>query len=58
MEKVTLSQSEIWQPSVQLRWFTQKKEYCGGFKSHKVLQQLHTSNIGNREWIDIPIVVE
>ena len=50
--------SEFWQPSVQLRWFEAKKEYDGGFKSEKVLQQLFTSNLGNRMWKDIPTVTE
>jgi hypothetical protein len=47
---------EKWQPSVQLRWFEKKSEYTGGFKTEKILQQLHTSNLGNREWKDVPLV--
>ena len=54
---------EHWQPSVMLRWI--KKEYrytdLSGItcvKSERVLQQLHTSNLGNREWKDIEIEIQ
>lgn len=39
---------EIWQPSVQLRFVERF------IIPQKVLQQLHTSNLGNRKWIDVP----
>ncbi len=55
--------SEFWQPSVQLRWFEKEYRYkdLSGVtcvKSERTLQQLHTSNLGNREWKDIPTVTE
>ena len=62
----TLSFSEVWQPSVQLRFikinvidFNHKVigEIC--LQKHvNILQQLHTSNLGNREWKDVPIRTE
>lgn|GEM_PF-3033715 len=58
--------SEFWQPSVRLRFVKRTVndfsiQVVGGDcpkKSVNILQQLHTSNLGNREWKDIPIVTE
>ena len=57
--------TEVWQPSVQLRYInkniripydkTLMKLYN---KTEKILQQLHISNLGNRKWIDISIIIE
>ncbi|MBC5838782.1 hypothetical protein [Flavobacterium muglaense] len=54
---------EVWQPSVQLRFVNRlvndfNSQLVGGRSLQKninVLQQLHTSNLGNREWKDVPI---
>jgi hypothetical protein len=47
---------EYWNPSVQLRWVERNNGTMpnGDYKVEKVLQQLHTSNLGNREWKDVP----
>jgi hypothetical protein len=42
---------EVWTQTMYLRFFLKRKNGC---KSEKVLQQLYTSNLGNREWTDIP----
>jgi hypothetical protein len=50
---------EIWQPSVQLRFLEKAvaiDENTGTMKM--ILQQLYTSNLGNREWKDVPIEIE
>ena len=57
--------TEVWQPSVQLRYInkniripydkTLMKLYN---ETEKILQQLHISNLGNRKWIDISIIIE
>ena len=51
---------EIWQPSMQIRWFEFKQRVVaiGNFGAAKAvseikLQQLYTSNLGNKEWRDI-----
>ena len=62
----TITVSEVWQPSVQLRFVNRlvndfSNQLVGGEclkKNVKILQQLHTSNLGNREWKDIRIVDE
>ncbi len=54
--------SEVWQPSVQLRFVKRtvndfNSQLVGGKQLQKtinILQQLHTSNLGNREWKDVP----
>ena len=51
--------SELWQPSVQFRFLEKAvaiDENTGTMKM--VLQQLHTSNLGNREWKDVPVETE
>jgi len=64
-DKITiesLTQSQIWQPSVQLRYVERDVQpdniYLLPSKTEKILQQLFTSNLGNREWRDIPIEME
>ena len=55
--------AEVWQPSVQLRFVNRlvndfSSQLVGGRglqKNINILQQLHTSNLGNREWKDVPI---
>lgn len=51
-------ETEIWQASVRLRYLdrdvTPKNKYNLTSKTEKILQQLHTSNLGNRKWIDVP----
>lgn len=42
-------EAEVWQASVRLRFVER-----GLMIPQKVLQQLHTSNLGNRKWIDVP----
>ena len=54
--------AEIWQPSMQLRFVKRivndfNTQLVGGEwkkKSVNILQQLYTSNLGNKEWKDIP----
>ncbi len=43
---------EFWQPSVQLRFVER------GIVPRRILQQLHTSNLGNREWKDVELEIE
>lgn len=58
--------AEYWQPSVQIRFVKIKvidfsNQLVGGMQPKKdvnILQQLHTSNLGNREWRDVPIETE
>ena len=45
------SEEEVWTQTMYLRFFLKRKNGC---KSEKILQQLYTSNLGNREWTDIP----
>ena len=52
--------ASLWQPSVQLRFLVRS---CGTLpngecETEKVLQQLHTSNLGERKWLDVPTVNE
>jgi hypothetical protein len=55
--------AELWQPSVQIRFVKRKvidfsSQLIGGVQLQKdvnILQQLHTSNLGNQEWKDVPI---
>lgn len=55
--------AEVWQPSVQLRFVRRKvndfsNQLVGGEclqKTLNILQQLHTSNLGSREWKDVPV---
>lgn len=61
----TITDAEVWQPSLQLRWFEFNQRFVsvGNFGDSKIiserkLQQLFTSNLGNREWKDIPIETE
>ncbi len=62
----TLSAFEIWSPSVKLRFVKRNvndfnHQVIGVIcpqKSVNILQQLHTSNLGNREWKDVPIETE
>ena len=62
----TITVAEIWQPSVQLRFINRtitdfNNKLVGGErlkKSVNILQQLHTSNLGNREWKDVPVETE
>lgn len=52
-------EAEIWQPSVQLRNVERKKIIHNGlYEKIIVLQQLYTSNLGNREWKDVATVIE
>jgi hypothetical protein len=64
-ETVETGVAELWQPSVQIRWFEFNKRIVqdGNFGAAKVmsekkLQQLHNSNLGNREWRDVPTETE
>lgn len=53
--------AEHWQPSVQLRnvhRYLRVDDFHLSSKSQIFLQQLWTSNLGNREWRDIPIETE
>ena len=58
--------AEYWQPSVQIRFVKRKfidfsNQIVGGTQLQKdvnILQQLHTSNLGNREWKDVPVETE
>lgn len=55
MNYAIISDSEYWKPSKLLRWAEKLvtiDENSGIIKT--VLQQLYTSNLGNREWRDIP----
>jgi hypothetical protein len=45
--------SEIWQPTLQLRWAARYDPWAEGRKT-KVLQQLWIQLGGKREWRDIP----
>ena len=58
MNYVNITVAEVWQPSVQLRFLEQEYRYIDGgitcIKTETTLQQLHTSNLGNREWKDVP----
>ena len=67
MKKETLQYANItvveyWQPSVQLRFIKRDVQpdniHLLPSKTEKILQQLHTSNLGNREWKDVPIETE
>jgi hypothetical protein len=60
IKKETIQTSEIsivelWQPTLQLRFLEKAvaiDENTGAMKM--ILQQLHTSNLGNQEWRDVP----
>jgi len=55
MNYATITVAEVWQPSVQLRFLEKTiaiTEDTGTMKI--ILQQLHTSNLGKREWKDVP----
>ena len=62
-ETVEIGVAEYWQPSVQIRFVKRKvidfsNQLVGGMQLQKdvsILQQLHTSNLGNREWKDVSI---
>ena len=62
----TTTVAEYWNPSVQLRFINRlvndfNNQLVGGEclkKNVNILQQLHTSNLGNREWKDVPIETE
>lgn len=59
MNLTTITVAEYWNPSVLLRWVEKAvaiDENTGTMKM--VLQQLHTSSLGNREWKDIPVETE
>mgnify|MGYP003615713790 FL=1 len=71
MKKETLQYANItvveyWNPSVQLRFVKRKvsdfsNQIVGGAhlkKEVNILQQLHTSNLGNIEWKDVPTETE
>lgn len=42
---------EVWKQTMHLRFFLKRKNGC---KSENVLQQLFISNLGNKEWTDVP----
>ncbi len=42
--------AEIWQPSMQLRFILKAVT-----SNKKTLQQLYISNLGNKEWKEVPI---
>lgn len=42
---------EVWEQTMHLRFFLKRKNGC---KSENVLQQLFISNLGNKEWTDVP----
>lgn len=55
----TFGDVEYWKPSLQLRWIEKAvsiDENTGTIKM--VLQQLHTSDLGNLEWKDVPVETE
>jgi hypothetical protein len=55
----TITVAEVWQPSVLLRWVEKAVAIDKNTGTMKmVLQQLHTSNLGNREWKDVPVETE
>jgi hypothetical protein len=55
----TITVAEVWQPSVLLRWVEKAVTINKNTATMKmVLQQLHTSNLGIREWKDVPIETE
>ncbi len=49
---IDFGSSETWQPSVKLRFVER------GILGEKVLQQLHVSSEGKREWRDVETVKE
>ena len=65
-ETVETGVAEYWQPSVQIRFVKRKvidfsSQLVGGMQLQKdvnILQQLHISNLGTREWKDVPIETE
>ena len=42
---------KVWEQTMHLRFFLKRKNGC---KSENVLQQLFISNLGNKEWTDVP----
>ena len=62
----TVTVDEFWIPSVKLRFVKRRvidfnSQLVGGmhlYKEVNILQQLHTSNLGNYKWIDIPTELE
>jgi len=59
MNFTNITVAEYWNPSVLLRWVEKAVAIDENFGTMKmVLQQLHTSNYGNREWKDVPIESE
>jgi len=55
----TISVDEIWKQTLQLRFLKKSvaidENTC---KTQMILQQLYVSNLGNREWKDIPTETE
>jgi hypothetical protein len=55
----TITVAEVWITSVQLRnverILSSSNYHC---EKGLILQQLHTSNLGNREWRDVPTETE
>lgn len=58
----SVTQSQVWQPSVKLRFVKRDVQpdniHLLPSKTEKILQQLFTSNLGNREWRDVPVETE
>lgn len=52
-------ESEVWKPIAQLRWVEKEVAIDQNTCTMKmVLQQLHTSNLRNHEWRDVPVETE
>jgi len=58
----TITVDEVWEPSVRLRFVKKDVQpeniHLLPSKTEKILQQLHTSNLGHRDWKDVPVEIE
>lgn len=62
MNYANITFAELWQPSSQLRFLEKESRYVDSgitcVKTKTTLQQLYISNLGNREWRDVPTETE
>ncbi len=55
----SVTENQFWQPTLKLRFFRREGKCTeDSINIETVLQQLHTSNLGNTEWRDIPTEIE
>ena len=57
--EMDLENCQLWLPTNWLRNIDRRNDFKLPIVQRKVvLQQLHTSNLGNRKWVDVPTETE